>query len=247
MKNSNFGVMYVVTTHTTFNYLDAAIASARSVKKCSPNLGIHIFTDAQGLKHVEKLKNSSVDSTGLIDNPHYRSKVDLMSKSPFERTLYLDSDTRVVADITELFDLLERFDYALAHAHNRNHDKTSQIWNIDIPSSFPQYNSGVFLYKNSADVNQLLDKWVKSFHAAGFKKDQVTLRELLWQSNLRLATLPPEYNVRHEKYVRIWRRRKKEAKPRILHMAKFNHKNKIMFILRKTKRRLFNLLNGEAK
>lgn len=242
MKQNNLGVLYVVTTDITLLYLQSAIASAGSVKQFSPGLGIHVFTDQQGLDYIRSLKESPVDSAGLIANPHYRSKVDYMDQSPFDRTLYLDSDTRVVDDITSLFDLLDRFDVALVHAHNRNYYKTSQRWTVAIPSSFPQYNSGVFLYKKSEAVTSLLKRWSESFHHAGFKKDQVTLRELLWLSDLRLATLPPEYNIRHEKYIRLWNRSRKEAKPRILHMAKFHHKNKIIYMAKTAKRSLFGRL-----
>lgn len=234
MQKKNYGVLYIVTTQENLIYINAAVSSAQSVKQYSPALGVHIFTDANGLKHLQSLSHSPVDSTGLIENPHYRSKVDYMAESPFDRTLYLDSDTRVVADITELFELLERFDCAIGHAHNRNFHKTSQIWTVGIPPAFPQYNSGVFLYKNSEKMNDLLKRWSKSFHESGFKKDQVTLRELLWLSDLRLATLPPEYNIRHAKYIRIWT--KKEATPKILHMEKFHQKNLLIFMLRKIRR-----------
>lgn len=242
MENNNCGVIYIVTIHESPVYLKAAIASARSVRKFSPSIGIHVFTDSRGLDDLKSLIDFPFDSTGLIENPHYRSKVDYMTRSPFERTLYLDSDTIVVDDITGLFDLLDRFDVALVHAHNRNCYKTSQCWIINIPDSFPQYNSGVFLYKNSQAVISLLKRWRESFHHAGFKKDQVTLRELLWSSDLRVATLPPEYNIRHEKYIRLWKRSRKEAKPKILHMAKFHHKNKFIYMMKKAKRRIFERL-----
>jgi hypothetical protein len=220
MKSDGFGVMYIVTTHKSRIYLKAAIESAKSVKKYSPALRVHFYSDKEGLAFIKGIEHSPVDSATLIENPHYRSKVDYIARSPFDRTLYLDSDTRVVADISEMFDLLDRFDCALAHAHNRNHSRTSQVWNTPIPASFPQLNGGVILYKNNEGVNAFLNKWAQSFHEAGFKKDQVTLRELLWLSDLRLATLPPEYNIRNRKYLKIWQ--DKEAEPKILHMAKFH-------------------------
>ncbi len=55
--------------------------------------------------------NSSVclrrDSSTKIHNPHIRSKVDYISETPFQRTLYLDADTRVCEDLTHMFELLD--------------------------------------------------------------------------------------------------------------------------------------------
>src|SRR5579859_6488757 len=46
----------------------------------------------------------------------FADKIDAMTRSPFAQTIYLDTDTFVAAEITELFELLERFDIAAAHA-----------------------------------------------------------------------------------------------------------------------------------
>ncbi len=225
MSSQKNGVIYIVTSADRGVYLNAAIASAESVRAHSPHLGIHLYVDAPGMSRVEALEQNPFSSIGLIENPHYRSKVDYLLQSPFERTLYLDSDTRVVDDISEMFELLDRFDIALAQAHRRNFHRTSQVWRTDIPPSFPQYNGGVILYHNTPAVANLLQGWKEAFHEAGFAKDQVTLRELLWLSDLRLATLPPEYNIRYEKYLKIWEER--EAKPKILHMAKYHNEDRI--------------------
>lgn len=217
------GVIYIVTTHKSNNFLEAALASAKSVAEKNKGLGIHLYTDALGMQIINSYKSSPFTSISEIKEPHRRSKVDYLSKTPFERTLYLDSDTLVVDDITEMFVLLDRFDIALAQAHQRNNEAAYQYWRQKLPPSFPQYNGGVILYKNTPLVNQLLEDWSVSFHHAQLKRDQFTLRELLWESSAKLATLPPEYNIRYKRDLKQWKR--KEVKPKILHMAKF-HKSK---------------------
>jgi len=228
MKKNKKGVIYVVTSQQTNTYITAAIQSAKSFVEHCPDIPIHIFTDMGGLDFIAGIQNSPFSSFELIENPHYRSKVDYMSKTPFESTLYLDSDTMIVDDVSEMFGILDRFDIAIAHAHKRNFYLTAEQWRENIPSSFPQFNSGVILYKKSPQVSSFLGSWRDSFHAAKIKKDQVTLRELLWISDLRIATLPPEYNIRYQKYIRIWG--PAEASPKILHMAKF-HKTKLQSLL----------------
>ena len=101
----------------------------------------------------------------------------------FQRTLYLDTDIRVVADISEMFDILDRFDIAIAHAHARNRKETKTVWHFQIPDAFPQMNGGVLLFRSSPTVLDLLRAWQRAYHSAGYAKDQVTLRELLWLSD----------------------------------------------------------------
>jgi hypothetical protein len=208
--DSSRGVVYIATGE---KYVRATINSAESVKKHCSSLKVHLFTDLGEFSH------ECIDGVSIIENPHRRSKVDCLFKTPFERTLYLDSDTRIVDNIAEIFKLLDNFDVALAHAHARNHPATTEQWKTDIPYSFPQLNGGVILFKMNAKVESLLKQWREAYHTAGFKKDQVTLRELLWNSDLRLTILPPEYNIRYKKYLWIWR--KNEAVPKILHLKKY--------------------------
>jgi hypothetical protein len=208
------GVLYVATGE---KFVRAACTSADSVSSYSPRLKKHIFCDGPS---AEALPRRLFDSVGLIDDPHRRSKVDHLHRTPFAKTLYLDADTALVAPVDEIFDLLDRFDIALAHAPLRNIPATKQFWKTRIPDSFPQMNSGVIAYRSSPPVLDLLRRWHTAYREAGFKKDQVTLREILWKSDLRLAALPPEYNIRHVRLIEeVWR--KEEAKPRILHCRNF--------------------------
>jgi len=209
------GVIYIVTGHKYFN---SAIQSAKSVRKYSPKLKIHIFTDEGNIKLLSGY-GELISSFGQIKNPHNRSKVDYLFKTPFVRTLYLDSDTRICAPIDDVFELFDHFDIALAHAHRRYNPKTTSIWRETIPQSFPQFNGGVIAYELTPKVHNFLESWSNAYHESEFDKDQVTLRELLWLSDLRIATLPPEYNLRFKKYLKIWEG--DEAQPKILHFGEF--------------------------
>lgn len=208
------GVVFVATGA---RYIACAEAAARSVRRHMPDVPIALFTDAPllGVALPEMF-----DPVIELESVHHRSKVDCLMKSPFERTLFLDADIRVLEDVSELFDLLERFDIAMAHAHARNRAATRAVWTHALSDAFPQFNTGVIAVRRNPQTHALLQTWSKSYKAAGFRKDQVTLRELLWASDLRLATLPPEYNIRYPKYLWLWRRR--EARPRICHFRRYS-------------------------
>lgn len=190
----------------------AATQSARSIRQSNPWLQIDIFTDTQPEAGV-------FDTVHHIAEGHIRSKIDHLAKSRFAFTLYLDSDTRVVGELRPLFGILERFDIALAHGHQRHGTRQEIIWRTAIPAGFPQLNGGVILYRTTSEVKEFLESWRQAYHTAGFKWDQVTLRELMWLSNLRLFVLPPEYNVRYKKYLEVWD--ENEAQAKILHFEEF--------------------------
>lgn len=214
------GVLYIASGDPI--YCRAALRSAESVRRHSPHLGIHLFSDAAGVEMAERESDRLGITALTIENPHRRSKVDYLKNSPFERTLYLDSDTIACSPLDEVFHVLDRFDVALAHAHQRNQRRTTRRWTVDIPTAFPQFNGGVIAYRRNPAVEEFLNQWSRFYHSEGFRKDQVTLRELLWKSELRIATLPPEFNIRYEKYLRIWDTG--EARPRILHLRRFHER-----------------------
>jgi hypothetical protein len=212
------GVLYVATGE---RFCRATIGAAESVREHSPELDIHAFCDAAGAELIADDAKRVGFTVGIIEDPHIRSKVDYMGKSPFDHSLFLDVDTRACAPLAEVLDLLGRFDVALSHAHRRNHPNTLQDWTLELPDSFPQFNSGVFAYTKAPTVLALLEEWRRCYQEAGFKKDQVTLRELLWKSDLRIATLPPEYNVRYGRHLKMWQEHPSEAKPRVLHSPSY--------------------------
>jgi hypothetical protein len=214
------GIMLVAVgeSHTA-----AACEAARSVRKHSPTLLIDIFTDSP------QNCDFAFDRIHKVDSPHIRSKVDYMHRSRFARTLYLDNDIRIVNDITEAFQLLDRFDIAASHAHARNRTEVKTVWRRNLPDAFPQLNSGVLLFRNTPNVLALLQEWQRRYHSEGFKKDQVVLRELLWTSDLQIYVLPPEYNLRYRKYLALWSR--KEATPKILHFQEFHKKSRAKDLL----------------
>lgn len=208
------GALFIVTGEF---YTKCAIKAAHSVAQSNPTLAIGIFTD-------QTVTDPVFFSIGQIDNPHFRSKVDYLNRSPFEQTLYLDSDVRVVDRLDDLFRLLERFELAAAHVRYRFSPKRQKIWNIELPRSFPQLNCGILLYRRTSDVSKLFSDWSKAFQTGDFKEDQIPFRELLWLSNLRFYVFGPEYNTRLLSYGIL---PSKHPQPVILHLAGYHKRSPI--------------------
>jgi hypothetical protein len=203
-------VLYIATGAA---HVAAAAASAASVRAANPGLAIAIFTDrpdgAAGFDRVEP-----------IEAPHIRSKVDYLARTPFRETLYLDTDTRVLGDLSDLFDMLGRFDLAIAQRAYVRATRSRAVWRHVVPAAFPEHNSGVMLYRSSPAALGFLEAWRAAYREAGFKVDQITLRELLWASDLRYAVLPARYNRRRWSW---WEKCfSRHAPPLILHTNRFH-------------------------
>lgn len=208
-------MLYVATGR---KYIQAAIRSAETVRQYAPGLPIHLYADWPQHGFTFDVSASPFTTVAPIDHPHPRSKVDYLAKTPFGRTLYLDTDTALTDDVRDVFALLDRFDMAMAHAHRR--DRGHERFRTTVPPAYPQFNSGVMLFRRSPKVLALFEEWSRAYKAAGVRQDQPTLREILWECDLRVATLAPEYNVRFLKYHLLWY--PNEARTRILHHPRFH-------------------------
>ncbi len=210
MTASGRGVIYIATGAA---HVQAARLSAASVRASNPGLGLALFTD-------EAAHFREFDQVTPIENPHARSKVDLLQKSPYAETLYLDTDTRVVGDLAPAYRLLERFDLAVAHRTPDPKRLASAKPTDTPPSAYPEHNGGVIFYRATPAVQTFLDNWRSAYHRLGRTADQVTFREQLWASDIRIAILPVRYNTRSYTWLDhlTW----KGAPPVVLHLNRYH-------------------------
>jgi len=173
-----------------------ALMSIKSLKKFNSE-PVALFTDQPKLDNFEGL----VDVYAQIQPRHIRAKVDFIDKTPFEKTVYLDSDTLIVRNISDMFDILDRFDVGLTNDYARKRTKYSKIVPeyAEIPYSFSEVNGGIMAYNSSLATQSFLSLWKEYFYKY-FQQtngwDQVSLRISLWRSNVRLHHFPFEYNIR---------------------------------------------------
>ncbi len=184
------GVLYITTGR---RYTLEAAGSAASIRQRMPDVPVGIICDDTSL--VDRGLYSYVEK---LEDPEYSffDRILWMRKSPFEKTLFLDSDTELLEPCDEIFELLERFDMAFTHAPIR------WLYRLDgCPDCFPELNGGVIAYRRGEASDHLLARWEEIYRAqlASERKpphDQPALRQALWESDARFALLPPEYNLR---------------------------------------------------
>ncbi len=185
---SRRGAVYVATGP---RYLEEALRSAASLKEHMPGLPVTLFSD-------QKVRNALFQNVIPIPDARgsSRDKIAYLPLSPYEHTLYLDTDTHVCGDLSDLFPLLARFDIAAAHSPNRRVDGSDEV-----PESFSEFQAGVILFRKSPAVGDFLRRWLEVYEensrgAVSRVYDQPSFRRLLFLSSLRVATLAPEYNCR---------------------------------------------------
>ncbi len=198
------GVIYVAKGA---GYRDLAERSARSLCDLNPGMQVDLFTD-------------QTVAPGLFDQVHPipagpTPKLASLTETRFDHTLYLDCDTLVLAPFGDLFDILLRFEMAIAHDVRRTSALIRESHREDLPYAFPQYNAGVMLYRRSAAMWEFLQDWQRRYREAGRTRDQVSLHDLLWASDLRFHVLPPEFNLRRVTELDAWE--PLDARPTILH------------------------------
>lgn len=181
-----------------------AAAAIESLRAAMPSAHVTVVADGE-------LPAGLADTRLPLEHPRHDfvDKVEGLLRIPYERTIYLDTDTYVCGDLTELFELLSRFDFVYVHApkrytrtRNKNGTVAEERWQPPgVPACFTQPNSGVMAFRNSRAVQKVLREWRrlyrrqrKSFPRPG--QDQAALQQALFESRLRTYVLPIEFNLR---------------------------------------------------
>ena len=147
------GVVYVATGN---KYINEACFSASTLKNYMPSIHTTLFTTDKKYTHPV------FDEVVVIQSSHngYLDKIIGISKSPYEYTLFLDTDTYICSNFSELFTLLEKYDIGAVHAELRaGKNELGESYNYqDLRDNngnflYPMYNSGVILYKKSNKVD----------------------------------------------------------------------------------------------
>jgi hypothetical protein len=190
------GILYSCTGES---YVAEALRSARSSMR--HNELPHVLFASADVEGIDGLSIARFEPSG---NP-YVDKIANIRRSPFERTIYLDSDTFVVDEIAHLLRLLDHYDIAVAYAQAYR-----GLSDPDVPQAFYEFNTGVLAWRTSARMTAFLRSWQDTYVAwlteepfvgAGKasrsrRADQPAFRRCAWQHGLRLFVLAPEYNLR---------------------------------------------------
>jgi hypothetical protein len=227
MIHDSAGVLFVATNHQ--KYVEQACRSARSARLHMNDVRLALATnldiaaspsDVKLFDHIVYI-DSRLDSTGLA----MADKVCAFSRSPFTKTIYLDTDTFVLDSLYDIFEILEVYPLVFTHGHNRvRRDEMAREAGIigkAFPYGFCPIQGGLMAFNTEAVMaRQFVEEICGFFLEAKYFDDQAIIRKFLWEKRSPLYILPPEYNISSWRRYVDWRRgRKFEATPKVFHYA----------------------------
>jgi len=138
-----------------------AFLSATSAKDLMPDVPITLYTNLLDSTFVQ---DDCFDSVVPIDSiDRYRSKwaegqldrIRCLPESPYERTLHLDADTRIVSpDVRRIFDELDSADIAMVECETDNSFSRRHYGKR-------MFNVGFILFRRSERINRLFKQWAE--------------------------------------------------------------------------------------
>ena len=108
------GFMYIVTGD---GYAQECLFSIKSLRKYNGEK-ICVFSKEK----YRSILEPACDFFFVMDSKLQRPKIEFISQSPFKNTVYLDSDTLVDQNISDLFLLLEKYDFSAAFCNSRKRE-----------------------------------------------------------------------------------------------------------------------------
>lgn len=185
------GVVYIATGQ---KFITEALQAVASLKRHMPDSHVTLFSDQQP-------QSDLFDAVTIIEQPQYSfmDKIQQLKHSPYEHTLFLDTDTLVCGPLDELFTLLAAYDIAAAY------DNIGRSVPVPaVPSPLPEFNTGVMVFRQSDKWQAFCDAWRDRYQYyidGGLKNfgdmpvnDQTPFLECIHSGDLRMAVLPGEYN-----------------------------------------------------
>lgn len=180
------GILYIATNEF---FLDEAQRSAKRASRVT-DLPISVVT------HRE-IEDDLFDEVIIDESPTdtFLDKPRNLLKSPYDETMYVDTDTYIVGDITGVFDCLEYAPLAVTIDAFEGALYDEDTW-VDqtIPRSFPEFQTGVMIYQQTKDVREFIDSW-KQNHSPPDYPDQLSFRQTLYKHDTGISPLPLRYNV----------------------------------------------------
>jgi hypothetical protein len=196
-KNESFGVLYIAFGSP---YLAMSIVSFLSLRKTNPDVPACIVTNVAKEPLDIPGWDKNKDYWIFLDEDTARNrlfKTAIQHHSPFDKTVYLDCDTLVVNDISLISFFLNYFDIAikLNTGGSGRRDRNKKLFDgTRVFHELPHWNGGVIAFRKSASSVAFFECWNEKYKSLGFKRDQPSLIEAIFESKCRILSLNSRWN-----------------------------------------------------
>jgi hypothetical protein len=200
MVEEEVGYVYAVCGAESF--LREAVTSATSLKRVDDEAHVTLITTpslagegraAPPFDHVVEVGDEIVDGhevdwqTGLS----FKAAT-IYEHSPYERTLFLDSDTYVIDNCRGLFGLLDHFELCLPKVPGASNPFMKDGNEV---VGYNSYSSGLILFKKGRENEALFADWRNAFENGDFWGDQRALTHVLLGNEVAPYVLPNNWHA----------------------------------------------------
>ena len=183
-------------------YINEAKVSAQSLRNVHPEAHITLITNTNDIdtvfdKIIIKPSGEKQEwKNGLIE------KISGIQSSPYQNTIFVDTDTYFFERIDHLFDLLRHFDFLICH----------DLWeasdikmNGEVIHGYHAFNTGMIAFSRNHKMDALLERWLETFKSEciELRHDQPAFMSALLGSKARFLVLPSIYNFRYTQSLSI--------------------------------------------
>ncbi len=185
MKNEGF-----LLIATGESYIKEAKSTAKSIRNHS-NKPIALVSD-------QHLDSELFDKVIIDENPTYSffDKPRNIKKTPYKKTVFIDTDAYLTTSVPELFAILQEVDVATTIDPNEWGGRMYRDSHFDdIPEAVPIFQTGVLCYKKEECV-KLFNLW-ESIHRNNrqtLKTDQSSFRLAVYRTDINHLVLSDLYN-----------------------------------------------------
>jgi len=145
---------------------------------------------ARSIASVEKL-GLPVHVERLDGAPGLWAKAGMYEYSPFDETVFLDTDTIVLENLDFGFEMARHHGVALAVAPACYAKRFGE----GFPADAIEYNTGVIFFSKVKRVSELFETW-KSYSEDYPENDQTSFARAIWEQKFNPFVLPLNWNLR---------------------------------------------------
>lgn len=193
IQNEN-GIVYIVIDDTG-QYVDEFQSSYRSLRKFYSGEVTLITNQNIVVDNINVIKVPITQANWhqtILNKPKY------LSLSPYKKSIFLDTDTIILADFLELFNLLDHFDFCATTSPMDYCWPRSQGGKV--LEGCLTYNTGVLGYSSRDLSLKVINDWFELYKQrlkSNLKgNDQTPFLESVIRNKARVCTLPNNYNLR---------------------------------------------------
>ena len=249
-RMSDFTIVYSAFGR---RFIREAAISAWSVKRSMPSAPTYILTNEPiTCPYFDQIEVSQSTEAGTLEDQRGKSsKASAILRCLGRDCLFLDADTYVIENVSDVFHSPLPFDIAGCHDtwqfpaiyKLKSRDKRDPIH----PPCHPYINTGVLFVRKNDNVVKLMKSWEAA--CMNEPNDQLAFADVLYKSDVRFHALPPVYNARAGEPIHL------SGRLKILHKFaeadKADNESNSVFVadyLSKTElNRIYNPSTGEMK